>query len=40
VLRRAHKRTVRVEKCHARIVRRRIKVWTTVMRHGRPTRPR
>ena len=38
VLRRAHKRTVRVEKCHARIVRRRIKVWTTVMRHGRAIR--
>jgi hypothetical protein len=38
VHRRAHTKTVRVTRCHARIVRRRVTVWVTVHRHGKTVR--
>jgi hypothetical protein len=38
VRRRAHWRMVEVTRCHPRIVRRRITVWSTVIRHGRKIR--
>ena len=38
VHRRAHRKTVRVTRCHERVGRRRVSVWKTVMRHGKPVR--
>lgn len=35
---RAHHQTVKVTRCHARVVHRRIAVWTTVVRHGHKRR--
>ncbi|MGH2859465.1 MAG: hypothetical protein ACRDMJ_18480, partial [Solirubrobacteraceae bacterium] len=37
---RAHTQRVRVTHCHARVVRRRVSVWTTVRRHGKKVRVR
>ena len=34
----AHTRVVSARRCHARVVRRRISVWTTVVRNGKPVR--
>ena len=34
----AHTRVVTATRCHARVVRRRITVWTTVVRNGKPVR--
>jgi len=38
VRRRAHTKTVTVARCHPRIARRKITIWTTVTRHGKPVR--
>jgi hypothetical protein len=40
VRRRAHLRTRHIRRCHERIVRRRVTVWTTVHRHGKTIRVR
>jgi hypothetical protein len=38
VRKRAHTKVVTVARCHPRIARRRVTVWTTVTRHGKPVR--
>jgi hypothetical protein len=38
VRKRAHTKDITTTRCHARVVRRRITVWKTVVRHGKPVR--
>jgi hypothetical protein len=38
VRKRAHTKIVTATRCHARVVRRRVTVWTTVVRHRKPVR--